>query len=245
MFKIIRRTIEMKTQILLEHDAISTFISLKNIKKIPDGIRGVYFLYSDQEVLLYIGKSSNIKTRLIAHIKGITNTKDFHEEIAKIRFIKEECPTMTEILETYYINKFHPLYNEKKVYIDSQLDLKEVADIKRENIFHRNNDPIQYLSELAKLNNNGFITDDEAFLKDNLWYIVIKPCFEKVKAYSSIDFKFRTTNSISNELSKTDFFSTTVKKINGSGKRVWVINLQDKDIPVSLMNNLISEAVSR
>ncbi|WP_170853865.1 GIY-YIG nuclease family protein, partial [Mycobacterium tuberculosis] len=206
---------------------ISTFISLKNIKKIPDGIRGVYFLYSDQEVLLYIGKSSNIKTRLIAHIKGITNTKDFHEEIAKIRFIKEECPTMTEILE------------------NSQLDLKEVADIKRENIFHRNNDPIQYLSELAKLNNNGFITDDEAFVKDNLWYIVIKPCFEKVKAYSSIDFKFRTTNSISNELSKTDFFSTTVKKINGSGKRVWVINLQDKDIPVSLMNNLISEAVSR
>lgn len=47
---------------------------------------GVYFLYSKDGDLLYVGRSVNVKQRLIDHLMGGSdNTKQFSDEISNVK----------------------------------------------------------------------------------------------------------------------------------------------------------------
>ncbi|WP_157663888.1 GIY-YIG nuclease family protein [Sutcliffiella horikoshii] len=85
----------------------------------PYGIKGLYCFYSNLNESLYAGKSTEIKTRISAHIRESTHTKEFAGEFfyVKIWLIKNQVDL--DMLETFIINELKPKYNSSKVYNDS------------------------------------------------------------------------------------------------------------------------------
>jgi len=74
-----------------------------SLLELPNNLSGIYRLYNDNDIV-YIGKSINIKNRIKEHIKDkIFNKFDFaitNNESDKILY------------EIYYIDKFKPVYNK-------------------------------------------------------------------------------------------------------------------------------------
>lgn len=77
---------------------------------------GVYLLYDRKGKLLYVGKSVNLRDRLLDHIKGVGNSSAFFRDIHEILVYFCDDPMEREIYETYLINKLKPVYNRSKVY---------------------------------------------------------------------------------------------------------------------------------
>ena len=78
----------------------------------------VYFFYNNEQ-LVYIGRTCNLKNRLAAHFN--TNSIDFQDwklAVDSIKYIECKTNTDSDILETYFINKYKPIYNKDKVYTD-------------------------------------------------------------------------------------------------------------------------------
>ena len=105
-------------------DLINDFIGFpnkKNKRKIYNGF-GLYFLFSHDQDLIYIGYSHNVRNRLKRHIDGNTNTKRFSNEIEFIHIYPDE--EFDEIrnnfkindgvdIEFFLIKYFNPKYNIK------------------------------------------------------------------------------------------------------------------------------------
>lgn len=82
----------------------------------------VYFLYSNDNTLLYIGKSINIRNRLMNHFsKASLELESWKNEVNQENIIIYECTNDCDldIYETYFINKYRPLYNKDKVFTKS------------------------------------------------------------------------------------------------------------------------------
>ena len=76
---------------------------------------GVYFLYSKDGDLLYVGRSVNVKQRLIDHLMGGSgNTKQFSDEISNVKGFYVYDIADQEIYETYAIKTLRPKYNRAK-----------------------------------------------------------------------------------------------------------------------------------
>ena len=106
------------------------------------GIYGIYF----EDILLYVGKTTNdFNNRFSAHKNNINNkdrTEKFYQYCYdnnissdmlsfKTLFDCKSCPLSSEqieCLETNYINDYHPLYNEKK--IDKQDTILSFPELK-------------------------------------------------------------------------------------------------------------------
>lgn len=87
-----------------------------NVKGLHEKI-GVYLLYVKSE-LAYIGRSSNLRIRLNAHLNP--NDLDYQEwkgQIDKIEYYICETAADSDIVETYLINTLHPTFNKDKVYL--------------------------------------------------------------------------------------------------------------------------------
>ena len=70
--------------------------------------KGVYFLIQDDEIV-YVGESKNVYARLLFHYND--DSKKFN----KIYFIHIDSSTKKRrAIESYYIMKINPKYNEKK-----------------------------------------------------------------------------------------------------------------------------------
>lgn len=68
------------------------------------GLTGVYFLYNDKKELVYIGKSTNMYSRILEH--KFENKKDFS-------YFKAACSnslTFVEIMEIYIIDRLRTKY---------------------------------------------------------------------------------------------------------------------------------------
>lgn len=77
-------------------------------------LTGIYFLLNNDSKLLYIGKSTNVESRLISHIEGNGgNTKRFYKEISKIKIVFFNDMGVIELnaLERIFIRSLRPAFN--------------------------------------------------------------------------------------------------------------------------------------
>ncbi|PEU05237.1 hypothetical protein CN527_02560 [Bacillus cereus] len=85
---------------------------------------GLYLLYSSENELLYIGKSVNLKARIIKHFKGGSNVEDYVEEFEKIECYYIDDELEMDLSETFLINTLRPKYNKNKYVINKELKNK-------------------------------------------------------------------------------------------------------------------------
>jgi hypothetical protein len=76
-------------------------------------ISGIYTFLSKEQEILYVGKTVKLLNRIRQHL---TDEKEWKKDIFYVDFMKCDNETDREILETYCINYFNPIYNLDKVY---------------------------------------------------------------------------------------------------------------------------------
>lgn len=87
---------------------------------------GIYFLYSDDWRLLYIGKSTNVKMRVRKHLKSFVYKGDLSYSKTFFYIGVIEYPIeQLESIEVELINKHKPLLNIKDTsYVNEEISLK-------------------------------------------------------------------------------------------------------------------------
>jgi len=87
------------------------------------GSFGLYFLWGQNDTLLYIGWASNMPTRLTGHLTGNTNTSYFSDHIKSVSTIEDSdfknlehrmLPRLGEDqdIEHFLIEKMRPIFNK-------------------------------------------------------------------------------------------------------------------------------------
>ena len=116
---------------LLKEDAKSkplieemTYHSIKNLnpgldKSILDNIpekTGIYYFYDDKQNLIYVGKSRNIKGRVLQHFNNNSTKKaiEMKNKIADISYEITGSELVALLLESFEIKKNLPLYNRSQ-----------------------------------------------------------------------------------------------------------------------------------
>ena len=92
---------------------IPPHINPKEIENLPESC-GVYYIYNQNDVLLYIGKSKNIKKRLMQHLRlNIKRPKDLKlkEAMAKVRYRLFNSELLALLFEAYEIKENRPKFN--------------------------------------------------------------------------------------------------------------------------------------
>lgn len=74
---------------------------------------GVYYFYNDQGEIIYIGKSKNIRHRVLTHFQNRTTRKalEMKSNVADISFERTGSELIALLLESEEIKKHKPLYN--------------------------------------------------------------------------------------------------------------------------------------
>lgn len=115
------------SQIHQDHEIESVCQQLLNEHTLPSKIRradvdrlprtpGVYYFYDDRDVLLYVGKSVNIRQRVLGHFsQDHKNHKDLKmsASIARIEFDGTVTDFGAQILESQQVKNLKPLYNSR------------------------------------------------------------------------------------------------------------------------------------
>jgi len=100
---------------LLKNPALPPLLKASALKKLPASA-GVYYFYDANGALLYVGKSVNIRTRVMSHFSGDhSNPKDLqiNNKLAHIDFEKTPTDLGAQIRESNQIKALHPLYNRR------------------------------------------------------------------------------------------------------------------------------------
>lgn len=104
-------------------------ISEKVLDSLPE-LPGVYIFYNQENAPLYIGKSRNIRNRVLAHFSGSkrvgVDTK-IVQDVARIEAIETAGELGALLLEATLVKKFQPFYNRKLRYAAKLLVLKKVV----------------------------------------------------------------------------------------------------------------------
>ncbi len=75
---------------------------------------GVYFMYDEDDNLLYVGKSKNIQNRIRQHFKNFNGTKrdlTLKQKVKRVEFIKTYHDLATDLLELHMIKTLKPIHN--------------------------------------------------------------------------------------------------------------------------------------
>lgn len=87
-------------------------LNKEKLDKLPEET-GVYYLYNDQQEIIYIGKSKDIKARVVTHL-GVSKNKTalkMRKEIADISYELTGSELVALLLESEEIKNNQPLYN--------------------------------------------------------------------------------------------------------------------------------------
>jgi len=82
---------------------------------IPQSI-GVYRFYDSYGTLLYVGKSKNLRQRVLSHFKVAFERKsefDFKNKIAKVEYLETHSELAAFLIENEEIKSLRPLYNKR------------------------------------------------------------------------------------------------------------------------------------
>ena len=75
---------------------------------------GIYLFYNRQRALIYIGKATNLRSRIRSYFAGQKSPRpieSFIDEVNNIKWIKTDSVLEAIILEAKYIKQFQPKYN--------------------------------------------------------------------------------------------------------------------------------------
>jgi DNA polymerase III subunit epsilon len=102
-----------------------------DLNTLPDG-PGVYIFYGQSEVPLYVGKSVNIKTRVLSHFSSDHSSgkeMKIAQQIESIETIST-CGELGALLkENYLIKKLQPLYNRMQRYTQKLVAIKRFNSV--------------------------------------------------------------------------------------------------------------------
>jgi DNA polymerase III subunit epsilon len=102
-------------QSLLSENTLPQFLNEKSIKKLPEG-PGVYVFYGEENEVLYVGKSKNIRYRVLSHFSNDhTSTKEMHlcQQTVRVEGI-ETCGELSALLlESEMVKNLSPIYNRQ------------------------------------------------------------------------------------------------------------------------------------
>ncbi len=90
-------------------------LDLKKVTNLPEET-GVYYLYNEEKNIIYVGKSKDIKSRIISHLSA-AKTKTvlkMRKEIADISYELTGSELIALLLESDEIKKLKPLYNRSQ-----------------------------------------------------------------------------------------------------------------------------------
>src|SRR5690625_497842 len=108
---------------------VASFVISRNdvFGKGYEGLSGVYVLKDAKDVSLYVGKTVNLKSRMMGHRRE----SDFFREVYDIQFYPVANEFEKDILETYLINELKPIHNKAKTYYlqeDYELMLSDINE---------------------------------------------------------------------------------------------------------------------
>jgi DNA polymerase-3 subunit epsilon len=100
---------------LLKRPSLPPLLNPDDISKIPN-TAGVYYFYSQQGELLYVGKSVNLRNRVLSHFSAdYKNSKEFQmsQKTAHVTFETTPSDFGAQIRESHQIKSLSPLYNRR------------------------------------------------------------------------------------------------------------------------------------
>jgi DNA polymerase-3 subunit epsilon len=95
-----------------QFSGLSPKIKISKFQNLPDTV-GVYYLYNENDEVIYIGKSKNIKQRVFSHLKNECSKKSLNmrSEIADVDYVETGFELIALIHESNEIKKHKPKYN--------------------------------------------------------------------------------------------------------------------------------------
>lgn len=107
--------IELECNALIKRASTPPNLDPSEIEKLPD-LPGVYRFYDETGILLYVGKSVSLRTRVMSHFSGDhSNAKDLeiNTRISHIDFDRTPSDFGAQLLESAEIKKLAPVYNRR------------------------------------------------------------------------------------------------------------------------------------
>jgi len=128
-------TIQQACQQLSQQTRLPSHLDINEINKLPER-PGVYLFFDEQGALLYIGKSVNIKQRVLSHfvINGKQRNSDIQQQLQHIDFIETPSDFGAQLLENQLIKSKTPRYNRRQT---KAKRLYQIALATDENGYHR------------------------------------------------------------------------------------------------------------
>jgi DNA polymerase-3 subunit epsilon len=100
---------------LLKRASLPPLLDPDEVSSIPN-TAGVYYFYSQQNELLYVGKSVNLRNRVLSHFSSdYKNSKEFQmsQKTAHVTFETTPSDFGAQIRESHQIKALAPLYNRR------------------------------------------------------------------------------------------------------------------------------------
>ncbi len=102
-------------RILLRENTLPQFLNEKSIQKLPEG-PGAYVFYGENEEVLYVGKSKNIRFRVLSHFSNDhANSKEMHlcQQTVRVEGIETSGELSALLLESEMVKELSPIYNRQ------------------------------------------------------------------------------------------------------------------------------------
>ena len=187
--------------LLQKRPSLPTLLDAKEIETLPNSA-GVYYFYDEKGTLLYVGKSVNIRNRVMSHFSSdYKNPKDLRmsTKIAHVDFEKTPSDFGAQIRESNQIKALSPLYNRRlrKVrklfqyrsiedengYLRLNVEVIETEDTRIEQQFGLFRSPRQASKQLEKLAGQYFLChkllglEGDRNSRDPCFRVQLKKCF--------------------------------------------------------------------
>ncbi len=128
--KMVTQKFEQTVATLFKRPALPPFISIKVINELPQS-PGVYIFYGENNLPIYIGKSKNIRERVVSHFNedlGSNRERKLKDQLRNIEFIKTPGEMGALLLESQLIKTHLPLFNRHLRFARELIALKEFTD---------------------------------------------------------------------------------------------------------------------
>lgn len=91
---------------------LNSKLSLEEVRKLPD-TPGVYYFHDEDGHIIYIGKSVNIRSRVMSHLGNNDHRREIEmrEKIASVTCEETGCDLVASLLESSEIKRHKPLFN--------------------------------------------------------------------------------------------------------------------------------------
>lgn len=124
--------LEKAIDVVMKRPSLPTAIGSDILDKLPES-PGVYIFYGENKIPLYVGKSINIRERVLSHFAGDhTSSKEMNisQQIQSIETISTAGELGALIKEAHLVKSMQPLYNRQLRYAHKMIVIKLLVDTK-------------------------------------------------------------------------------------------------------------------